>query len=113
MNRIDGKWDRFDSTIIWSNSKIGVYTQSTVAYSNCNVYWQGVMLGYDEIQPSSGIPTSGTNYYMTPFLNRQTDLYGKYMSNKVNVDNNQGNMKIDLRRGSSAWNFTFTNSVRN
>lgn len=112
MNSINGTWDRFDSSITWSNSKIGVFTQSTVAYSNCNVYWQGVMTGYDEIKPSNGIPTSGTNYSMTPFLNSQTDLYGKYMSNRTGVDNNQGNMKIDLSRSGSSWNFTFSNSVR-
>lgn len=94
---------RITHCLRWKNSKIGFYQQGSGRDINCNNYW-GQTKGYDELV-AGGYPISGEAYVIFP------NTGGMYFSNNSSLDYNVANMKIDLVRGGTTWNFTFQNKL--
>ena len=100
-DKVGGKWTRLDPTVSWSNSEIGWSARGTI-YDNYGNDIGQISNSDRETVPSSGSPTSGTEYFMTPSVTN-------YIGWALTVDYMAGNQLIDLSRDGETWYFWFAN----
>lgn len=89
------RWTRNDSTVAWSNAKLGAY---------CYALWYPPRTGTcsQQLFKTIGVPTSGTIYTFTPtFAGSSNQMYLGAQGSIA------GDQRVTLTRGVSTWLFTF------
>lgn len=97
-HNVYGKWTRLDSTVSWSNAKLGWQARGT-KYSDTGTDLGPIDDGY--LQTLS-TPVSGTAYSMTPSVKT-------YIGWALTADYMAGKQQITLSRDGETWPFWFAN----
>lgn len=98
FSKVSGTYNILDSQVTMSNAKVGYYNLGTVVNSNCAGNYGNQE--YNTWTVSSS-PVSGTEY--------SHSINSYYYYSNGSSDINSGSAGITLRRGTTTWQYTYTN----